>query len=280
MNYQIEPWRWHLKKFARRAAVAADRAARLSGWRAAGPRLTVLTYHRFDGQAFDPVAVSRQAFEAQLRWLRAHVEVLDSTDFMRVLEGTKPLQRDAVLLTVDDGHRSFFQTAFPLLQRYRMPAILFVCPGLIEAGPDAAEFMSWAQLQEVQAQGLLIASHGHMHRSLTRIGPEAAADEITRAAAELKQRLGADNPFFSLPFGTRRDFSAGLADRLLADGYRYCFTSVHGPCRPLSRPNLFPRTKVEGGESLAMFRAIVAGGLDLWRVVDELAWPLQQRGRF
>lgn len=280
MNYQIEPWRWHLKKFARRTAVAADGALRYLGWRAPGPRLTVLTYHRFDGQAFDPVAVSRQAFEAQLRWLRAHVEVLDGKGFARILAGTKPLQRDAVLLTVDDGHRSFYRTAFPLLQRYRMPAILFVCPGLIEAGPDAGEFVSWAQLQEMQSNGLLIAAHGHTHRSLTRIGPEAAADEITRAASELKRRLGAESPFFSLPFGTRRDFSVELADRLLAHGYRYCFTSIHGPCRPLSRPNLLPRTKIEGGESLAMFRAIVAGGLDLWRVVDELAWPLQQRGRF
>jgi len=36
-----------------------------------------------------------------------------------------------LLITVDDGHISFYMNAFPLLKKYQIPAILFIVPSLI-----------------------------------------------------------------------------------------------------------------------------------------------------
>ncbi|RUA35650.1 MAG: hypothetical protein DSY77_02290 [Bacteroidetes bacterium] len=43
----------------------------------------------------------------------------------------KYLKSQKVLITVDDGHISFYENAFPLLKPYQIPAILFIVPSLI-----------------------------------------------------------------------------------------------------------------------------------------------------
>ena len=50
----------------------------------------------------------------------------------------------------------------------------------------------------------------------------------------------------------------------------------HGAIAPGADPLTLPRVKIEGGEGLWMFRAIVDGGLDAWRWVDRFMWRLQE----
>lgn len=281
MSYEISPLRWYLKKAARGVTTrACSNLAQLRRNSCRGPRIRVLTYHRFTNQKFDPVAVKPRDFERHLQWLLGNVELLDEITFQKACSGGLKLNRDAVLLTVDDGHRSFFEHAYPLLKTYDVPAIVFVCPGLIDAESPTRKFMTWDELREISRGRITVASHGYSHNSLGRLDAEAAEQEVLSARALLQQHLNVDNPFFAFPFGTRKDFSAPLADMLLHHGYRYCFTSMHGSCEPMMKPNLFPRLKIESGESLSVFAAIVRGHLDAWRLVDQAAWRLQQNGLY
>jgi poly-beta-1,6-N-acetyl-D-glucosamine N-deacetylase len=43
----------------------------------------------------------------------------------------KILSKKEVLLTTDDGDLSFYQNAFPLIKKYKIPSILFIIPSLI-----------------------------------------------------------------------------------------------------------------------------------------------------
>ena len=124
-----------------------------------------------------------------------------------------------------------------------------------------------------------IAAHGYSHRSLGRLPLPEAIGEIDQAAEALESRLGIRSPFFSFPFGTRADYSAGLAGALAERGFRYCFTSTHGRCRPGSETVLFPRIKIEGGNEEDLFPHIARGAIDHWRFVDHALYHLQQRGR-
>jgi len=278
-DYLIGPLRWHLKKISRRAAIGLSRH-----WPgASGPRLRVLTYHRFGTRRYDPVAIPPEAFEGHLRWLSEHAQVIDAAGFAGWLDGTRQIRHNTVLITVDDGHYSFYEHALPILRRYGFSAVLFVCPDLIEADepPPAParprEFMSWRELEAVQAQGLTIGSHGLSHRSLARMSPREAEAEIVAAQAVLESRLGTRSPWFAFPFGTRADFSDRLARFLVRRGYDFCFTSIHGHCRPPAAHTLLPRLKIEAGEDLELFGSIVEGHLDNWSVVDNAAWWIQQR---
>jgi peptidoglycan/xylan/chitin deacetylase (PgdA/CDA1 family) len=275
----ISPLRWHLKKKARGAVINFSKKLSWLWHVKKKPQIRILTYHRFLEKKYDPVAVRPVDFEMQLQWLIKHVDILEPNKFRATLRGEYQLDRDAVLITIDDGHRSFFEYAYPLLKSYKIPAILFVCPSFADSKSYHDQFLNWNELEQVYQSGIVIASHGFAHKSLSKLSIDEAQREVAEAKKQLLRHLQIDNPFFAFPFGTRNDFSPVLADMLLKMGYEYCFTSIHGACTPLSRPNLFPRLKIESDESLATFRAIVEGHLDNWKIVDNFAWPIQQQSR-
>jgi peptidoglycan/xylan/chitin deacetylase (PgdA/CDA1 family) len=279
-GYAINPMRWYLKKAARKACIGLSSLNTRNRRKSIVPNLRVLAYHRFSEDKLDPVAVSPKDFEQQLRWLSANVDVLDAESFKAVMNGQLTLQRDAVLITVDDGHRSFFEHAYPLLVAFNIPALLFVCPALIDHANSSGEFMGWEDIRQVSLNGITVASHGDQHISLGKLSVEQAKQEAINAQNRLKQCVNADHSFFAFPFGTRQDFSAPIGAMLLSLGYQFCFSSIHGKCEPVMGTNIFPRVKIESGESLQTFIAIVKGYLDSWRLVDDSASWIQQRGRF
>jgi peptidoglycan/xylan/chitin deacetylase (PgdA/CDA1 family) len=281
-GFDISPSRMRLKKFARRVAVGLGRSLRLPDLRGNGS-IRVLTYHRFGFSPFDPCCLQPQVFEEQLDWLSEHSTVLTPDLFDAVMAGRSPAPPNAVLISIDDGHESVAAYALPALNDRRLAAVLFVCPGLVEnrhAGPQPyGGFMGWDALADAAAEGHTIAAHGYSHRSLGRLPLPQAIAEIDQATEALENRLRFRSPFFSFPFGTRADYSADLADTLAKRGFRYCFTSTHGRCRPESGSVLLPRIKIEGGNEADLFPHIARGAMDHWRFVDHALYHLQQRGR-
>ena len=276
------------KKLARRVAVRLGQALRrlpgASARDSAGASVRVLTYHRFGRSPRDPCCLEPQHFEEQLDWLQAHANVLSPTQFDAVMAGARPAPRDAVLITIDDGHESVAAHALPALERRGLNAVLFVCPMLVEVDdavrrPAHGGFMNWRSLAAAKAKGHAIAPHGHSHRSLGRLPLADAVRDIDQAIAALHSHLDGCSCFFSFPFGTRADHSPALAEALARRGFRYCFTSAHGRCRPAARSVVMPRIKIEGGNEQDLFPHIVRGCIDHWRIVDDALSFLQQRGR-
>lgn len=144
--------------------------------------LLVLSYHdiRDDVAAKgdpDPFAVSTRNFAMHLDWLRAQGYVPVSAQAVREARaGRRMLPDKAVLLTFDDGLRSTYTHAFPLLRSYGYPALVAVVTSWMDLPADARvpyghrdftreDFLTWEQLREMQASGLVeVASHSHaMH---------------------------------------------------------------------------------------------------------------------
>lgn len=102
--------------------------------RAAGPRFAILCYHRVGVEGvplysrLEPVA-----FEAQMRHLRRHYRVLSLGALLSELE--RPASAiPAVAVTFDDGYRDVYERAFPILQKYEIPATVFALAEAIETG--------------------------------------------------------------------------------------------------------------------------------------------------
>jgi hypothetical protein len=113
-------------------------------------------------------AVEPRSFEAQLRHLRDNdYRTLSLAEFMLFLEGKLRLSGPSVLLTFDDGDRSWYEVAFPLLKRYGCKAVGFLVPHYLreEAGPAGEPgWLSWAQAEELQASGVMeFESHSYSH---------------------------------------------------------------------------------------------------------------------
>lgn len=95
--------------------------------------VVILTYHGFTAAPrrtgvwnFHGKHVATVRFRRQLEYLRRHHSIVSLTDLVRGLAGEAPLPPRAVHVTIDDGYRSTYTVAFPLLRELGVPASLFV----------------------------------------------------------------------------------------------------------------------------------------------------------
>jgi peptidoglycan/xylan/chitin deacetylase (PgdA/CDA1 family) len=110
-----------------------------SGWyanrllHATFPGVLVLCYHGIretDDEHDIPIAnlhVTAETFEAQCRLIAETCHPIDLATFSDAQSDRRPLPDRPVLVTFDDGYRSVFELARPILRRYRIPAAVFVC---------------------------------------------------------------------------------------------------------------------------------------------------------
>lgn len=279
-SLEISSIRFFTKKLARRITILIGRS--IAPWkRPAEPCIRVLTYHRFGTSKRDPVCIRPELFAEHLACLKMESTVLTPSDFIEIMSGRMAIPPRSTLITIDDGHKSVIDLALSILSEHSVKAILFVCPGLIENTDSVihAHLAKWDDLRFAQTLGHHVAPHGLSHRSLGRMPYQNAVAEIKTAKALLNTRLGISTPFFSFPFGTLSDYSSELAIALEAEGFKYNFTSTHGTCNPQASCSLLPRLKVENGESTVLFRDIIIGHMDYWRVIDTHFFRLQQRDR-
>ena len=111
-----------------------------SGWygnwlgRDAFPGVLGLCYHGLRESAEDegsmPFAnlhVIAETFDEQCRMLAETCHPIDLAAFCAARDNGRALPDRPVLITFDDGYRSVFELARPILQKYKLPATVFVC---------------------------------------------------------------------------------------------------------------------------------------------------------
>jgi len=90
-------------------------------------RVPILTFHALDDRR-DVCGFSAGVFRRAVERLRAAgVRTVGVAELADAVRHGRPLPDRAVALTFDDGYRSVFELARPILRRYRIPAVIFVC---------------------------------------------------------------------------------------------------------------------------------------------------------
>lgn len=268
--------RWQIKKAARTGVMLASTLSGSTAVRrlAGEPRIRVLTYHRFGHVERDPWCVAPSAFEAQMQWLGGNGLALSLEDVLAFARGDREARPGSVLVTMDDGFRSVLTVAQPILERYKVPAVAYVTTSALgnrAAAEGAGEaFLEWDELRELEARGMTIGSHGHTHSSMAKMPEAQARDEARRSRDLLEGGLGKPVTSFAYAYGMRNDESPATARILAESGYRSVFISQHGTIRRGTDPLRMPRIKVEAGESLALFKLLCRGGMDIWSLADRI----------
>ncbi len=178
----------------------------------------VLMYHSIshNGEFF---SVTPMAFEQQMHYLRQmHFTVLSFDEFFARLQARKDLSR-AVVLTFDDGYEDNFTTAFPILQRYGLPATIFVNTSLI--GNVATRksglrmpILSWDMMLQMVRGGLItFGSHCHTHEKLTTLSHDRVEFVVRTSQHILEERLGVSPRFFAYPYGVYDDVVLSIVKR-------------------------------------------------------------------
>lgn len=164
-------------------ALNATGLYRASMWRAPFPGVAVLNYHavrRDDSPAWrmahQNLHVTAARLDAHCRVIRRMCTPITIAQFDDIATGRAPAPPAAVLVTFDDGYRSVMTEALPVLERWRIPAALFVCPGPIER-----QERFWFDVdQRHAAAGLAAApqvSLAEWRRFIATIGTPAGRDD-------------------------------------------------------------------------------------------------------
>jgi peptidoglycan/xylan/chitin deacetylase (PgdA/CDA1 family) len=146
----------------------------------------ILTYHRFADECQSPLCMPTAVFTEQMRYLKENgYHAITPEDLMAFLEYRQPLPKKSVLITIDDGYRSTYDIAYPILRRSGFTAVLFVYTELIDAAPIA---LTWNQLVEMKRNGFSVGSHTIYHSDLTQ--PKEGESRAEYAARIDKELLG------------------------------------------------------------------------------------------
>ncbi|HEX7386107.1 MAG TPA: poly-beta-1,6-N-acetyl-D-glucosamine N-deacetylase PgaB [Castellaniella sp.] len=136
--------------------------------------LITLAYHDIEDDDPDQefVAVRTDLFIAQMQWLHDNGYQPVSVDqILEAHHGGKALPPKAVLLSFDDGFRSFYTRVFPILKSMQWPAVWAPVGKWVGAPKDQPvmfgtravpreQFATWSEVQQVARSGLVeIASH-------------------------------------------------------------------------------------------------------------------------
>ena len=243
-------------------AVIALRAADYPPARAGEAQaVPILCYHRFTSRprSGSLMEVTAHDLEAQLDWLaRTGHTVVRLEDLQAFLDGEAALPPKAVVLTIDDGYRSAYDVAFPVLRARNRPFTLFIYTDYITGRGDA---LSWSQLTELQRSGLAdLEAHTRSHPDLTRLPPGDARrldDELAGSRAELQRRIGGGVTALAYPYGA---VDARVLEGVRRSGYRAAATVKRGANPSWADPLLLRRDMVLGNMTLAQFARLVDGG--------------------
>lgn len=151
-----------------------------------GENATHVTYHAVLLHASDYL------YQVSVAQLREHLEVL------RGAAGRTSADTPLPSISFDDGYRSDFEHAFPLLQACGFKATFFVLPGMIGTSADC---ISWQQAKLMASAGHRIESHGWSHGMLTQYSAAELEREILASKLEIENRLGRPVTSLSAPGG-------------------------------------------------------------------------------
>ncbi|HVZ74053.1 MAG TPA: polysaccharide deacetylase family protein [Polyangia bacterium] len=146
------------------------------------PGVIVLTYHDVF-QTRGPLEGMRiDLFAEQMRWVRDHCEPIEPE---AVVERSRDARRSrpAVLVTFDDGYRSYHDLAYPVLKELGIPALVFVATSFMDEGG-----MMWTDQVQRAAAASTIAELDVPWSGERVPLPDAAARKAlgARARAHLK----------------------------------------------------------------------------------------------
>tara|TARA_X000001036_G_scaffold436141_1_gene478706 strand:- start:1475 stop:2530 length:1056 start_codon:yes stop_codon:yes gene_type:complete len=180
-----------------------------------------LMYHRFEENKYPSTNIRINDFNEHLKIIEDNnIKFINPKDFENELKNNK-LQRK-ILLTIDDGFLSFYENAWPILKKKKIPFILFVSTR--EVG--AFNYMSWEQIKEISKEDFVeIGNHSHTHEYLADESNYIIEKDIKKSISIFKKNLGRNSIFFSYPFG---EYSNDFKNIIKKFGFKYAFGQHSG----------------------------------------------------
>jgi len=217
-----------------------------------GARVAVLGYHDFSET--DPETAMRirtSKFRKQLETIRQlGLSVISLDDFVAWKKGERDIPAKSVLITLDDGWKSVYTDAFPILKEFGFPFTLYLYKNYVDGGGKA---LTTEMIQEMIAAGATIGSHSVSHpypgsiKGYMKKGSDAYDAFLRKEMGESKRFL--ESKFkvklstYAYPGGFHTEEMLPLGNEF---GYTHLFTVIPGKVSRSTPNETVPRYMVLG----------------------------------
>jgi peptidoglycan/xylan/chitin deacetylase (PgdA/CDA1 family) len=162
-----------------------------------------------------------ERFAEQMAWIAEARRPVSLDTLLAGLDGKTELPDNMVTVTFDDGFASTFEHGMPVLERYRIPAAMFIVANHIGGNNDwmhrrgmpQRSLMDVQQTREMHAAQITIGSHTLTHPKLPDCSPDEMAREIADSKARLEDILSHPVHHFAYPYGLYNETARALVEQ-------------------------------------------------------------------
>jgi peptidoglycan/xylan/chitin deacetylase (PgdA/CDA1 family) len=250
-------------------------------------QVLIFCYHRLvDKIRYPGTEITPAAFEAQMKELKDKgITVISMQDLLAWKRGEKNIPPRAAVVSFDDGWKSQYEVAWPIMKKFGYPLTLFIYTEGVRGGSlGGGEAITWEQLADMRDNGVDIQAHTATHQDLREghtvmvIEPGAkrtkkkltgadyekwVQNEVVGCKELLEQRLGIKVNCFAVPFGNYNEHVKELARNA---GYEAMFTVYGQPITFTSPMDSIGRYAIEANkpkvfaDAVSMIGASTGGG--------------------
>ena len=216
----------------------------------AGSGVTVLIYHRFGEDKYPTTNIGVARFREQMEYLKNNdYRVITLQQLVRHLHDRNGLPERSVVITIDDGYRSVYENAWPVLRDYGYPFTVFLYAKATEN--RHGNYMTWEQVRELKAAGVDFQDHGFAHDHMAFKPANMDMDEyrtwiradLTLSRRILSEKLHEPPRFFAIPYG---EYNKTLLEEIRALGYEAILLQDPGSVSSDTDPFSIPREPILG----------------------------------
>ena len=167
--------------------------------------IPILEYHNLttEPSSVTPWTISVNDFNDQMFYLSRNCHVVPLKTVLESIRQGKSIPEHTVAVTFDDGYKSNYLLAYPILEKYRIPATIFIIGKYIDNDKVGGyPALTWSDLKTMVSSGLVdIESHTYdLHHKIPdnkgnwepAVLARIATDKGTETQEEYDQRIESD----------------------------------------------------------------------------------------
>jgi peptidoglycan/xylan/chitin deacetylase (PgdA/CDA1 family) len=248
-----------------------------------GPHIRVVNYH---GTALNEM----YNFEEHLKFYRKNYNNCSFEDLNSFFFDKNTLQRPRIIISFDDGHRSNFANALPLLEKYgftgwfMIPVLQidtsydeqmnFIGNGLNKVKMqflDGRYMMNWNELSYLTDKHVIGCHTNTHHRMSITDTFGVLTHEIVDSKRFLEKKLNRSIEIFCWVGGEEHTYTKAASELIKKTDYKYCFMTNTFPIFPNTLPLQLQRTNIESDYPLSLVK------FQLGPLMDIFYYPKRKR---
>jgi glycosyltransferase involved in cell wall biosynthesis/peptidoglycan/xylan/chitin deacetylase (PgdA/CDA1 family) len=220
--------------------------------------VSVLFYH-----SLEP-GKSLVNFLKQIDYLRKNgYQIVSIEEVISYIRKETKLSPRSICLTFDDGYYNNYESVFPILQKYDLPAAIFLSTKFVTSNNTkeidlriGERFLSWDEVKKMSNGRIHFGSHGYNHCDLTKVSSRKLFGEILRSKQLMEEKMRGKIRYFSYPYGR---YNKTVKEFVKRAGFEAAFTTIPGIIRPGDDLLTLKRTLIAPSDSPFDFRKKISG---------------------